>query len=353
MAMATSLHEHDPSSVLWVLGLDAFTIDYLREINLHHIRVVDLDTLEEADPDLLATKPYRDPVEYYFTLSPCWPRFLLREYSEIDRITYVDADMFFFSSPAPIFAEMKNASVLVTEHRYPNHLSHLERCGRFNVGLLSFRNNPVALACLDQWRENCLAWCHDRAEEGKYADQKYLDEWPENLGQDLHIVRRRGVNLAPWNWSHYHYTFEKGRVWVRCDPLEVFHFARFRPSLGNFWFQSGQLEYGIMPWRLRQRIYGPYWRALKQAMVQIRSWRPEYATSQSSIRCWHSFWRALVPRILFGSDWLRIGPVFISGRLSLGRYSGQLMSLVRRATAKEPEPATVKAPPALTTVSVE
>jgi len=350
--MADSLHEHDPSSVLWVLSLDAFTTDYLREINLKHIRIVELSTLEKADPALLATKPDRDPIEYYFTLSPCWPRYLFRQYPELEHLTYVDADMFFFASPAPIFAEMKRASVLVTEHRYPNHLSHLERCGLFNVGLLSFRNNPIALACLNQWRENCLAWCHDRAEEGKYADQKYLDEWPDRLGQDLHVVRRLGVNLAPWNWSQYRYSFEKDRVWVQDDPLEMFHFARFRPSFGNLWFQSGQLEYGVMPWKLRQRIYGPYWRALKQAFVQIRRWRPEYMMPRSSLRCWHSFWRALVPRVLFGSDWLRIGSVFISGRFGLGRYSGQMLSFIRRVTTGEPE-TPEKAPEALTTVSAE
>lgn len=353
MAMAASLHEHDSSAMLWVLALDAFTTDFLRELNLKHIQVVDLATLEESDPELLLAKANRNSVEYYFTLSPCWPRHLLLAYPQIDRITYVDADMFFFSSPTPIFAEMKNASVLITEHRYPNHLKHLERCGRFNVGLLSFRNNFTALQCLDGWRKNCLDWCFDRIEADKYADQKYLDGWPAKLGKDLHIVNRRGVNLAPWNWSQYHFTFERGRVWVHCDPLEIFHFARFRASFGKRWFQSGQLEYGIMPWRLRQFIYGRYWRSLENALDTVRNWRPDYSLPQTSIRSWHNFWRALAPRVLFGSDWLRIGSIFISGRLSFGRFSGLLMSKARGLTAKPPMVEPVKTPPVLTTVSVD
>jgi hypothetical protein len=349
MAMAASLRQHDPDSLLWVLCLDTYTTAFLREIEDERINIIDLGTIELADPELLEAKSSRNSIEYYFTLSPCWPRYLLREYPEIDRITYVDADMFFFASPTPIFSEMREASVLITEHRYPSHLCHLMRCGRFNVGLLSFRNNAIGHACLDTWRENCLAWCHDRVEDGKYADQKYLDEWPLQLGKALHIVRRRGVNLAPWNWSHYQYSFEGGRIWVHCDPLEVFHFARFRPTLGNRCFQSGQLEYGVMPWRLRQNIYGTYWRALNQSLELIKNHRPEFQFSRPSIRRWHNFWRALAPRVLFGSDWLRIGSIFISGRLSFGRYSGLLLSRARLGLSGETIQEAVKPASVLTT----
>jgi hypothetical protein len=347
LAMSASLLEHDPSSILWVLSLDAHTADVLRKTSGERIKVVTLDEIEATDRELRTAKSNRNSVEYYFTLSPCWPRYLLGTQPEVKRITYVDADMFFFASLEAVFSEMGAASVLLTEHRYPNHLSHHQRFGRFNVGLLSFRNDAASLACLDRWRTNCLAWCHDRAEDGKYADQKYLDDWPAQLGQALHIVKRRGVNLAPWNWSQYQYSFENGRLHINGDPLEVFHFARFRPTLGNCYFQSGQLEYGIMPWRLRQHVYGCYWRALEKSLALIHHHLPEYMMACSTNRSGHRFWRAFLPRVLFGSDWLRIGPVFISGRLGLGRFSGLLLSYSRRwirrgqhqaATKREPEP---------------
>jgi hypothetical protein len=333
LAMVSSIRQHDAHGVIWVLCLDDFTAQLLGDMSAPYLRPIRLTTLEAADDALHAIKVTRTLVEYYFTLSPCWPRYLLRSQPAIERITYVDADMYFFNRPIPIIDEMGSASVLVTEHRYPHHLRHHLRCGRFNVGLLSFRNDDAGRSCLDDWRERCLEWCHDRAEDGKYADQKYLDRWPAQLGERLHVVNRPGVNLAPWNWSRYHYTFQGEQVYVDGAPLELFHFARFRPSVGTFWFQSGQLEYGVMPWQLRQRIYGPYWQAMQQALREIHRLRPTYGFIRHKNRGWHGFWKAFLPRLLFGSDWLRVGPVFLSGRFSLGRYSGHILSRLRHLAA--------------------
>jgi hypothetical protein len=331
LALAASLRRNDRSAVLWVLCLDDFTALYLRERAETWLRPIELSTLETADGELLAIKAQRSTIEYYFTLSPCWPRYLLRHHPEIDRLTYVDADMFFFDDPSAIFSEMESASILVTEHRYPVHLRHHLRYGRFNVGLLSFRNDDVGLDCLDWWRHRCLDWCYDREENGKYGDQKYLDEWPARYGARLCVSRRQGVNLAPWNWSQYPFSFRTGRLIVNDEPIEVFHFARFAPLQGTWLFQSGQLEYGVMPWRVRQWIYGRYWRALRAARNDVARLRPGFGFPRGSARHWHGFWSALVPRVLFGSDWIRIGSYFFSGRLGLGRFSGHLLSWIRGA----------------------
>ena len=61
----------------------------------------------------------------------------------------------------------------------PEALRGEEKYGKFNVGILGFRNDAEGLRCLRAWRAQCNAWCHDRIEDGKFADQKYLDTWPE------------------------------------------------------------------------------------------------------------------------------------------------------------------------------
>ena len=187
LALWRSLAAHDPAAVLWVLALDDFTAEFLRVLGESRLRVVPLAQLEAADADLASVRVNRTRVEYYFTLSPCWPIWLLTTHPEIERVTYLDADLFFFASPAPIFAAMDaaRASVLVTRHRFPSWLQHYERHGKFNVGVLVFRNDAIGRACLDDWRARCLAWCYDRVELDRYADQKYLDAWPHRVGGAL------------------------------------------------------------------------------------------------------------------------------------------------------------------------
>ena len=331
LALARSLAAHDPAAMVWVLALDDFTAEVMGALGGDGVRVQRLAELEAADPELLAVKAQRSRVEYYFTLSPCWPRRLLATRPEIGRLTYVDADLFFFADPADIFRAMDaaGASVLVTAHRFPPWLRRYERHGRFNVGILSFRADPAGRACLDEWRTECLAWCHDRLEGDRYADQKYLDAWPRRLGVSLLVLPDAGVNLAPWNWAAA--AIETEGVAVRVDgrPLVGFHFARFRPVCGDWWWQSGQLEYGIMPRRLRSALYGPYARALLAARAAIAARWPGYDFPHRPVRLGRAFWSGLPLRLVFGGGWLRVGGKFLNLRFGLGRWSAQFRAKVR------------------------
>ncbi len=324
VALARSLAAHDPAAVLWVLALDDETAHALRELKLSTLRIVPLAELEAAIPALAAVKPTRTRVEYYFTLSPCWPQHLLQTRPEIDRLVYLDADLFFFSSPQPIWDELDQGSVLLCAHRFPDHLKHYEQHGRYNVGVLGWRRDRDGLACLDWWRERCLEWCFDRLEPDRYADQKYLEAWAQRFGGVVECLHP-GVNLAPWNWMNHRFDYPSGAVWVDGQPLVVFHFARFRAILGDWWWQSGQLDYGVMPVALRNALYGAYWRALRAAATDLRLGAPG-----RGVRFDRAFWRALPMRLVFGSDWLRVGDRFVSGRFGLGRYSGRWLATLRR-----------------------
>ncbi|MSU47622.1 MAG: hypothetical protein EXS37_00740 [Opitutus sp.] len=342
LALWRSLAAHDAGAVLWVLALDDFTAALLHELGERRLRVVTLAELEAGDAALAVARANRTRVEYYFTLSPCWPRWLLAAQPGIGRVTYVDADMFFFASPAVIFAAMDaaRASVLITAHRFPSWLRHYERHGKFNVGVLAFRNDTAGHACLDDWRARCLEWCYDRLEPTRYADQKYLDEWPARLGPALLVLDHPGVNLAPWNWAGHRWPvlFPKPggtplaptlAVEVDDETMVLFHFARLRPIHGTWWWQSGQLEYGVMPWPLRHAIYGPYVRALLLARDEIAARRAGFDFGRRPARLGREFWRTLPLRIVFGGDWLRLGGALLNLRLGLGRWSAQGLAMLR------------------------
>ena len=76
LALWRSLAKCDVDSVLWVLALDEFTADVLREVGGTWLRVVPLADVEAGDTELAAAKANRTRVEYFFTLSACWPRWV-------------------------------------------------------------------------------------------------------------------------------------------------------------------------------------------------------------------------------------------------------------------------------------
>jgi hypothetical protein len=321
LALWRSLAAHDREAVLWVLALDDKLVDASLRLNEPRLRVVPLTELEAGDTALAAAKATRSRVEYFFTLSPCWPRWLLATQPEIARLAYLDADLFFFADPTRIFAALDaaGASVLMTAHRFAPWLKHYEQHGRYNVGVEVFRNDEAG-----------RDWCFDRLEGERYADQKYLDAWPRRFGSTVFELPHPGVNLAPWNWaSHRVGVTADHRVTVDEQPLIVFHFARFRPIVGTWWWHSGHLDYGVMPWRVRQTIYGPYWRALDQARATWSAAGVALDFPHRPPRFGRSFWRGLPLRLLFGSDWLRVGGYFVSGRLGLGRWSGRFLAALR------------------------
>jgi hypothetical protein len=195
-----SIIVHVPSFTLYVLALDDETYDILTAKSFSNIVPIHIRDLEKQDAELLATKSTRSLIEYYFTCSPCFPLYVLAKNLDIDILTYLDADIYFYDSPRPFYEELGNNSILVFEHG----ISPLqeEKYGRFNVGYLSWRNDENGLACLKWWRARCIEWCYDKPENSKFADQKYLDQWPI-LFKSIIISKQKTRALAPWNLERH------------------------------------------------------------------------------------------------------------------------------------------------------
>jgi len=257
LALYWSLKYHCPSFRLWVLCMDRACYDILSQLGLSDIHLIALEDFERGDEKLLKAKQNRTPIEYYFTCTPSLLLFILNNYSEVDLITYLDADLFFFADPAPIYDEIANHSIAIIEHRFPPNLRDLEKYGIYNVGWLSFRRDEQAFACLNWWRERCIEWCYDRCEDGRFADQKYLDNWP-NLFQCVVVLRHKGANLAPWNLANYTIYADGNRVWVDEQPLIFFHFRGFK-QITDWLYNANSWDCKVRLSRVvRRGIYAPY-----------------------------------------------------------------------------------------------
>jgi hypothetical protein len=264
LTLYSSLERHARPFVLWVLCLDDFTYDALIQMDLPSLRPIPLQTLERDDEALLQTKEHRSQVEYYFTCTPSWLLYLLNHCSGIDSVTYLDADLFFYSNPHPIYEEMAEQSVLIVGHRFTEELADREKYGIYNVGYLSFRNDAYGRECLNWWRDRCLEWCYDRVEGGRFADQKYLDDWPVRFRKVV-ALQHKGGGLAPWNVDNYSLVLRDGRVLVDSDPLVFFHFHSFK-KLSPRLYDPGLARHGVQVNPvLKRHTYEPYIRALSAA----------------------------------------------------------------------------------------
>lgn len=276
LTLYTSLREHCGNEFqLWVLCLSPECYTTLKDLNYPNLHPIPLEDLECFDPDLLEVKSTRTIIEYYFTCTPCFPLFLLKQYTSIDLITYLDSDLFFFHSPAPVFQEIGSSSIAIIPHRFSPERQILERYGIYNVGWLSFRNNDNGLACLEWYRSRCLEWCFDRYEDDKFADQKYLDHWPKQFS-GVCVLQHKGANLALWNIINYSIQDTNQGLFVDEVPLIFYHFqgVRYNAESG---YSAAVSPHDVRPgsWDIVwEKIYVAYMQALHNATERLSQYLP-------------------------------------------------------------------------------
>jgi len=226
LAMIRSLACYCPDMKIHVLCMDDQTKHILDRLNMPSVNCIALGEVE--DKELLKAKADRGVAEYCWTLSSCFTWFVMQNHPEIDFLTYVDADLLFYSEVKPLFDEIDNASIAIIEHRFTPRLQDREVNGRFCVEWNSFRRDEQGLACLSRWREQCIEWCYYRLEDGKMGDQKYLDAWPD-LYSACHILMHPGAGIAPWNYAQYKFSKDAyDNITVDGAQLIFYHFHQFQ-----------------------------------------------------------------------------------------------------------------------------
>lgn len=258
LVLYDSLKKHCEKFDLYVLCLDNNTFEYfLKYIDYYpEIKALSLKEIEEHDSGLKESKKNRSTIEYYFTLSPCLPLYLLKKYNP-PHICSLDADIMFFSSPAIVFSNLKDFSVLITPHNFSPELKSREIYGKYNVSFQIFKNDDNGLKCLERWRRQCIDWCYYRLEDDKFADQKYLDNWVSNL-DGVYSIDTMGVGVAPWNISTYSITFNRKQVLINNSKLIYYHFHGLR-LIGPNLLLHGLNDYNTKTNRIITRhIYKPY-----------------------------------------------------------------------------------------------
>lgn len=270
VVMLESLHEHCPHAHVHVLCLSDQCYDALTAFAYPYVSLIRLDELEAADPTLAATRSTRSLIEYYFTITPCLPWYLLAKDTGIKEITYLDADMMFFSSPEPIFEEAQDASVIITPHRFATHLTDLVKYGFYNVSWMTFRSTIKGLKCLSWYRDACLEWCKDELEADRFADQKYLDSFSQ-LFDGVHSIEHNGCGVAPWNLADAKVEQKSTWVTVNSELLIFYHAQGFKNIRGPFYSSGLRNFHSKLSGAAKEYIVEPYAQSYVAAVQQSKS----------------------------------------------------------------------------------
>lgn len=230
LAMHQSLSKHCKDFHLYVFAFDNKTFEVLRKFNLLNTTVLSLDQFE--DKELLKVKKERSKVEYLWTCSSSIILYVLENY-KVNSCTYLDADIYFFNSPKVLIDEIGNNSVIITRHRYTPKYDQSTTSGIYCVQFITFKNNKNGLEVLNWWRNACIDWCYARCEDGKFGDQKYLDDWTVRF-ERIHELKHLGSGLAPWNVQQYDFYIKDSQLFGREKKTKkefkviFYHFHGFK-----------------------------------------------------------------------------------------------------------------------------
>ena len=226
VAMYQSLNKCCTSFHLYIFAFDKKSYDFFHCNNFENVTVISRTEFE--DNELLRIKSTRTKGEYCWTCTSSTILYVLNHYS-VEICTYIDADLYFFSSPEILIDELGKKSILLTEHRYTPEYDQSATSGKYCVQFMSFRNDRRGREALEWWRVKCIEWCYNRMEDGKFGDQKYLDDWTERF-EGVHVLQHLGGGVAPWNIQQYTFTRKDNRICGvelssgRAFDLIFFHF---------------------------------------------------------------------------------------------------------------------------------
>ena len=257
LVMMQSLLQYAPSSKIYALCCDDHSLAALSKLQEERIIPIDITRAIRQYKELESSRTH---TELMWTLSSFSFDVVFEFFPDETLVTYLDADLFFLKDPSPIIRQfsMSESGALITRHDYSARLEHLEKkFGVFNVQFIPMKKiegRPIR----DRWKAQCEKWCFARHEDGKFGDQKYLDEWPELWGRLVSIWEEKGTFQGPWNAEAF-YTTE-----ATC-----FHFSSLA-ILGMFKVRAAMPKY-VLPYLHRRHFYIRYLRELSKATSTLRT----------------------------------------------------------------------------------
>ncbi len=252
VAMYHSLKHFMPEAALVILAVDEESKGVLEALKLPEVTIISAEQLEDAE--LKELKEQRNSSEYCWTLKPVLLLHLYESCKDCSIFAYLDSDLFFFDNPIRLFRRSGIWSVLLTTHKVNR---------KANGGFVAFMRGTQAYEALKWWKDKCLEWCYSRNDNGRFADQGYLDFMRARYKGVLYLDLP-GANVATWNYYKYDLDIKDGNIYVGRNRLIFYHFSGFRMKRIN----SSVVAYGV---EIPCIVCSVYSSAIRKAIKEIEA----------------------------------------------------------------------------------
>jgi len=255
---------------LWVLCIDNEVYRVLSELSLDHVHLITFEKLGEAYPSFKEVRNNRSQYSYLCTSKSFLMRWILDTQEGAEGVAYLDADTFLFCDPLDIWKEMENHSILLSPHNFPLGKESKGKCGKFNAGFVTVRNDRIGNDFLDWWCDRVVESCEDRISDGLFYDQYYLDQVPR-LFERVRESQHHGINAAPWNLASFKTEERDGKVFIDGRPLVFFHYHSLK-RLFPCVYDPSLSAFGVRPDSIiKKHIYRPYFVGLHRARKWLKA----------------------------------------------------------------------------------
>lgn len=222
-ALAESLRQGKPFT-LHVLVVDGDAGFEFKNCLFYSLK----DVKQEPNAADIILKYKADKNRLRWSLKPVFMKYLL-EKKEVEKVIYLDNDLFFYADYSFLFELLDKHSILLTPHYYKyspqrdqNWFEANFRVGLFNAGFVGA--NRQGVSSLQWWADCCAYRCEKNSFRGLFDDQKYLDLITV-IDENAHIVRHKGCNVAGWNTEVCSRSLVNNRVVIDgIYPVVFIHF---------------------------------------------------------------------------------------------------------------------------------
>ncbi len=268
LVLYDSLVESGCDFTLYLLAMDDELNKALREEKLERVTLITLDEVMAFEPELERLKKERKGSAFYWTCSSVLIEYVLSHFS-IDRCTYIDSDMYFYSDPSEMAGKC-DLSVGVMKHRFPEgrYYRLLEAySGTYCVEFNTFKNDGHGRKVLSDWKKSCLECCNELGDEKGFGDQKYLDGWDRTYPGKIYVYEDPGAGMATWNIKDY--SLRDNRISYRGKEITpiFYHFSGIDYAEDN----SVTIVADTADTALVRFLYEPYLEKLEEKRDYIKT----------------------------------------------------------------------------------